>query len=65
MSDVAWGELLRLGLSEMRLSPDVFWGLTPRELMLMSGHDGQGARVLDRQAMENLMAQFPDDVKDH
>ena len=64
MSDIAWHELLRLGLSELRLSPDAFWKLTPQELMLMSGRDGQGARVLDRQAMEDLMAQFPDEVKD-
>ena len=37
MTRIAWGGLMRLGMVELRLSPEVFWGLTPAELMLIAG----------------------------
>ena len=64
MSGVAWDELLKLGLGDLGLSPDVFWSLTPVELMLLSGRSSHGAPVLDRKALDALMAEFPEEGKD-
>ena len=64
MSGVAWDELLKLGLGDLGLSPDVFWSLTPVELMLLSGRSSHGAPVLDRKALDALMAEFPDEEDD-
>jgi len=50
---------MRLGLVNLRLSPEVFWSLTPAELMLMAGFDLEGAS-LSRGGFANLSAQFPD-----
>jgi uncharacterized phage protein (TIGR02216 family) len=61
---------MRLGLLELGLTPEVFWSLTPAELMLMAGlgaHSGH----LTRADLTELLAQFPDtpfptqDVKHH
>ena len=59
MSRVAWPELMRLGLTRLRLEPDVFWDLTPVELMLMAGGGG-GREALTRGGLEDLVARFPD-----
>ena len=59
MSRVAWPALMRLGLVQLRLEPDVFWRLTPAELMLMAGApEARGA--LDRSGLAELIARFPD-----
>jgi uncharacterized phage protein (TIGR02216 family) len=54
---------MEAGLGSLRLTPDVFWALTPRELQtvlgLRSGHDG--CLALDRAGLDALMARFPDD----
>ena len=49
---------LRLGMGQLRLSPDQFWALTPAELTLMAGLDG--ARVMGRSGLAELMAMYPD-----
>lgn len=61
---VDWAALMRLGLGALRLSPDVFWGMTPREF----SHALEGAGLapfgdmhgLSRGGLEALMARFPD-----
>lgn len=61
MKRVAWPELMRLGLTRLGLAPDVFWNLTPAELMLMAGvGDGRGSEALTRSGLEDLVARFPD-----
>jgi uncharacterized phage protein (TIGR02216 family) len=45
MTRIAWGGLMRLGMVELRLSPEVFWGLTPAELMLIGLKTMPEARV--------------------
>jgi uncharacterized phage protein (TIGR02216 family) len=57
---IAWRSLMRLGLVELGLAPEVFWSLTPAELMLMAGLDGAGELMLTRAALHALMARFPD-----
>lgn len=60
MSKIAWDALIRFGISDLRLNPEVFWSLTPRELSVLAGSmDDDGA--LDRSGFERLMAQFPDE----
>ncbi len=53
-----WPALMRLGLGQLRLTPDQFWALTPAELALMAGLDG--ARMMDRNGLAELMAIYPD-----
>jgi uncharacterized phage protein (TIGR02216 family) len=60
MNRVAWPELMRLGLTRLGLAPDVFWNLTPVELMLMAGGGDGGREALTRSGLEDLVARFPD-----
>ncbi len=60
---LAWADMLRLGLSQLRLTPQQFWALTPAELMLMLGL-APGAGALTRDGLADLMAAFPDVEKD-
>jgi len=53
-----WPALMQLGLGQLRLSPDQFWRLTPAELALMAGLNGQ--RIMDRSGLAELMAKYPD-----
>jgi uncharacterized phage protein (TIGR02216 family) len=50
---------MRLGLVELRLTPEVFWDLTPAELMLVAGV-GTGRAAMTRAGLEALLARFPD-----
>jgi uncharacterized phage protein (TIGR02216 family) len=46
---------MALGLGRLRLSPEQFWALTPRELMLMSGGGSMRAEALDRAGLDALL----------
>ncbi len=59
MTRIAWPGLMRLGLVQLRLAPEVFWGLTPAELMLMAGLRA-GRAALTRAGLAELAARFPD-----
>jgi uncharacterized phage protein (TIGR02216 family) len=50
---------MTLGLSRLRLSPDVFWRLSLPEFSAMAGAFGQPAG-LSRGEVEALMSRFPD-----
>jgi len=66
MNGIAWPELMRLGLTRLGLAPDVFWKLTPVELMLMAGGgDGGSREALTRSGLEDLVARFPDASAPH
>jgi uncharacterized phage protein (TIGR02216 family) len=52
---------MALGLGRLRLTPDVFWSLTPKELLLMAGGGGRGTEALKPDALAELMRRFPDD----
>lgn len=62
MSRIAWPRLMRLGLVHLRLAPEVFWSLTPAELMLLAGAGEPGA-ALTREGLDALLARFPDDTR--
>jgi uncharacterized phage protein (TIGR02216 family) len=59
MTRIAWGGLMRLGMVELRLAPEVFWGLTPAELMLIAGI-GPARAAMTRAGLQELLARFPD-----
>lgn len=54
-----WGTLMRAGIRGAGLKPWEFWRLTPAELMLILGQEGQG-RALSRGRLDELLADFPD-----
>jgi uncharacterized phage protein (TIGR02216 family) len=59
MTRIAWAGLMRLGLVQLRLSPEAFWALTPAELMLIAGV-GRGREAPSRTGLAELLARFPD-----
>lgn len=62
MTRIAWSGLMRLGLVRLGLAPEVFWSLTPAELMLLAGQDG-GRAALTRAGFAELAARFPDEPR--
>ena len=64
MAAIDWPALMRLGLVELRLSPEVFWGLTPAELTFLATGGAGVAGRMDRSALQALMARFPDQGED-
>jgi len=59
MSRIHWPELMRVGMRDLGLPPDTFWALTPVELMILAGADGD-AGAMTRGGFEALMRAFPD-----
>lgn len=59
MRRIDWAGLMRLGLVELRLTPEVFWTLTPAELLLIAGV-GPVRSPLTRAGLEALLARYPD-----
>jgi uncharacterized phage protein (TIGR02216 family) len=57
-----WRQAIGFGLGVLRLSPDEFWRMTPRELAFaIEGRSGRGA-PLDRASLAQLMKRFPDEL---
>lgn len=61
---VDWRGLMRLGLGELRLSPETFWSMTPEEFRCALEGAGLvpvgGANPISRTGLEALMERFPD-----
>ena len=56
-----WDEAMQFGFGVLRLSPDAFWRMTPRELaQAVIAVRGGVVTPLDRGGLEQLMQQFPD-----
>ena len=53
---------MRVGMRDLGLAPDVFWTLTPAELVLLMGQSG-GVAPMRRAGLEALMAAYPDKEK--
>lgn len=61
MTPFPWKDTMRFGLGVLRLSPEAFWKMTPRELASAWGAVmGERSGPLDRRSLENLMEHFPD-----
>jgi uncharacterized phage protein (TIGR02216 family) len=53
---------MRFGLARLRLPPEQFWRLTPRELAAMAGLGGAAA-AFGRAEFGRMMAQYPDEER--
>jgi len=61
MTPFPWQEAMRFGLGVLKLPPDAFWKMSPRELAAAwSALMGDPAQPLERQALEKLMERYPD-----
>ena len=66
MKPFPWREAIGFGLGVLRLPPDHFWRMTPRELAFaIAAVRGPVREPLDRSALDDLMQRFPDQSKDH
>jgi uncharacterized phage protein (TIGR02216 family) len=54
-----WPNLMRAGLHDLRLPPDVFWALSPAELQIMLGLDRR-LMPMARDRFNALWAAYPD-----
>ena len=55
-----WREAIGFGLGVLKLPPDAFWRMTPRELAYaIEAVNGQRA-PLDRARFDELMKRYPD-----
>ena len=63
MQPFPWKQAIGFGLGVLRLAPDEFWRMTPRELAYaIEAVNGRGA-PLDRQGLDDLMKRYPDDLR--
>lgn len=61
MRPFPWREAMQFGLGVLRLSPDAFWKMSPRELAAAwTAVVGERAGSMDRPGLEALMERFPD-----
>lgn len=58
-----WPALMRAGMQGLRLTPDVFWALTPAEFQMMLGDPRQATPLLS-DGLDALMAAWPDTAKE-
>lgn len=62
MTAFPWREAMRFGLGILRLPPDAFWKMTPRELASAWGAViGDRSGPLERPSLEQLMERYPDE----
>ena len=60
-----WRQAMAVGFGVLRLSPDAFWRMTPREFAAaLRALYGEPAAPLDRAAFDALRARFPDGAND-
>jgi len=56
-----WEEAIGFGLGVLRLSPEAFWRMTPRELAFaIRALRGGMSEPLSRASFDELMRRFPD-----
>ena len=61
MQPFPWKQAIGFGFGVLRLSPEQFWRMTPRELAYaIEAVTGRNA-PLDRNALTKLMKRYPDD----
>lgn len=62
MSGFPWADVMGFGLGTLRLAPQAFWAMTPREIA--AAHEGLAGRgraaPLGRDALDALIARHPD-----
>ena len=62
MQPFPWKDAVAFGLGVLRLPPDAFWRMTPRELAAaIEAVRGRVVAPLDRTGFDNLMRRYPDE----
>ncbi|HEY8577630.1 MAG TPA: rcc01693 family protein [Devosia sp.] len=61
MTPFPWEAAMRFGLGVLRLAPDAFWRMTPRELSAAWSALPGTSGALPRDVMKQLMERFPDE----
>jgi uncharacterized phage protein (TIGR02216 family) len=62
MQPFPWKQAIGFGLGTLKLPPEQFWRMTPRELACaIEAVTGRGP-PLDRAALAQLMKRFPDEL---
>lgn len=65
MKPFPWGEAIGFGLGVLRLPPEQFWRMTPRELAYAAAAlRGPQHEPMTRAAFDGLMQQYPDRKRD-
>ncbi len=63
MQPFPWKQAIGFGLGVLRLAPEQFWRMTPRELAYaIEAATGRRA-PLDRAGLGQLMQRYPDDIR--
>jgi uncharacterized phage protein (TIGR02216 family) len=61
MKPFPWTEAMGFGFGVLRLAPEAFWRMTPRELALaIHTVRGPSAAPMARTDLDDLLARFPD-----
>ena len=56
-----WRQAIGFGLGVLRLPPEQFWRMTPRELAYAIEAASGRSAPLDRAALQQLMKRYPDE----
>jgi len=66
MTAFPWQAAMQVGFGVLRLSPDAFWRMTPRELAAaMIALRGGVPQTIGRARLDELMQLFPDGEVNH
>jgi len=63
MQPFPWKQAIGFGLGVLRLSPEAFWRMTPRELAYAIEAASGRRAPLDRSSLQQLMQRYPDDIR--
>ncbi len=63
MQPFPWQQAIGFGLGTLRLSPDAFWRMTPRELAYAIEALSGKSPPLDRLSLAQLMKRYPDEFR--
>jgi uncharacterized phage protein (TIGR02216 family) len=63
MQPFPWKQAIGFGLGVLRLSPEQFWRMTPRELAYAIEAVRGRIAPLDRAGLQQLMTRYPDDIR--
>ena len=63
MTRLDWPGLMRVGIGQLGLAPEVFWRLTPAELHMLAAPDQPGPVPFTRARLDALVQSFPDRMK--
>jgi uncharacterized phage protein (TIGR02216 family) len=63
MTPFPWNDAIGFGLGVLRLSPEQFWRMTPRELACAIEAVHGRHRAIDRAGFDALMKRYPDELR--